>query len=391
MKRSIYSLLVSTIAIFFLLAGSSRAEVTPRLNFAGRGTISFDFTGSKMNDGTRRDENSVNFSDSSILLDAREKLYDEDLRGGFTLGLTFPEEGSQLGNVFYHQINAYITGKNFELRAGRIKLETGLIEFPTARDDDLIQYTNVRNPFSGIEDSEKDLYGDGFYLQFFPISPEFSVTLHAENLRSDPGAPVSRDPGNEMSSYGVKILFSRTKARRFDGLIREAGAGVLFRDVRIGEDRWMPVYLAGATVNITRDPIDAWDFRAQIYYTPGAGNPPPESELEESIAAAFSIRYLKSPYTLPKYQIALTGGYRHYSDSDRDSYSLVGNAFYRLGANFDVGLQYQESHASTGINPSGTRTERKLMALLIFNFDFVYNNYFDERDSILNVEHGYIP
>lgn len=66
------------------------------------------------------------------------------------------------------------------------------------------------------------------------------------------------------------------------------------------------------------------------------------------------------------------------------------NGFYRLGAGFDVGLQYQYKNNSGELLNLYPKEENRIQPAMIFSIDQIWNNQFDDRGSLLNLEHGYI-
>ena len=70
--------------------------------------------------------------------------------------------------------------------------------------------------------------------------------------------------------------------------------------------------------------------------------------------------------------------------------TLLGNVFYRLGANFDVGVQVQQSWNSGDLERLFEHRSTGFKLALIYSVDQRFNNQFDDRDSILNLEHGYV-
>ena len=64
--------------------------------------------------------------------------------------------------------------------------------------------------------------------------------------------------------------------------------------------------------------------------------------------------------------------------------------FYRLGENFDIGFQYRYQHnnGQSGLL-FGNAAHRSQLAL-VYTIDHVFNSQFDDRNSLLNLEHGYL-
>lgn len=144
-KKFIYMLIF--LGFVFLETGNNFAQVSPAIQLAGRGVMSFNSYNRA--GGILVDENSAvnDFSDTGLLLGLRQKLYN-NYRSRFVIGIQFPDAESDLGQVFFHQVHFQMENKWSLFKLGRTRVRSSLIEFPTLRDDDALQFTDVLNPFS---------------------------------------------------------------------------------------------------------------------------------------------------------------------------------------------------------------------------------------------------
>ncbi len=112
----------------------------------------------------------------------------------------------------------------------------------------------------------------------------------------------------------------------------------------------------------------------------------------KSVATFTSLRYLYRKLERPTAQLAVSLGYKAFPDLLRDTNQLqaVAYGFYRLGENFDVGLQYQFLNYSGDLKTLFGDNEHRIQFSLVFSIDQTWNNQFDDRDSLLNLEHGHI-
>ena len=55
-----------------------------------------------------------------------------------------------------------------------------------------------------------------------------------------------------------------------------------------------------------------------------------------------------------------------------------------------LGLQYQYKNNSGELLKLYHREENRIQLAMIFSIDQIWNNQFDDRGSLLNLEHGYI-
>ena len=91
-------------------------------------------------------------------------------------------------------------------------------------------------------------------------------------------------------------------------------------------------------------------------------------------------------------QLSVYGGFKTLPDLSNNSkqFQLVANSFYRLGENFDLGIQYQFKKNTGDLTNFLPAKEHRIQLAMIFAIDQIWNNQFDDRESILNLEHGYI-
>lgn len=101
-----------------------------------------------------------------------------------------------------------------------------------------------------------------------------------------------------------------------------------------------------------------------------------------------SLRHTGRPKLLTRYQAGLTLAYKDYADiSDGSQWSVVSNAFYRLGQGVDLLAQLKYTEYGDGL---GGGNDTVVQVGMAFSFDAAFNDNIGERDSILNLEHGYI-
>ncbi len=91
------------------------------------------------------------------------------------------------------------------------------------------------------------------------------------------------------------------------------------------------------------------------------------------------------------WRAALTAGYKDYRDADAGEWSLAPTVRYRLGDGVEFLPQYRYTDRSGDLARAvGYGEEHRIEAGLSFDFESVFNDYIGERDSILNLEHGYV-
>ncbi|MFQ6037879.1 MAG: hypothetical protein ACE5LV_04605, partial [Candidatus Aminicenantales bacterium] len=90
--------------------------------------------------------------------------------------------------------------------------------------------------------------------------------------------------------------------------------------------------------------------------------------------------------------ISASFGYKTFPDLLIGTHQLVGitNAFYRLGENFDIGVQFRHERFTGDLERMFGKISTRIQFSIIYSIDQSWNNQFDDRDSLLNLEHGYI-
>jgi hypothetical protein len=384
-------------------AGKSYAqESLPRITLGGNGLVSFNVNsetpfGAGLTGDT--DFGTVNdFSDSFLLIRLDRQLYEKD-RAGMFVGFLFPDAQNDLGEVFYNQVNVFYNSQYFGGVLGRTRLYNFLLEFPTLREEDILEYAFVMNGFSNADNSEFNRYGNILRAQLFQLRSRLVFAGQVSNLM------VTNEQGDEIDDFDVNtisgsVIYQLPEAIRYTGFVRHAGIQFSGQNVDLAEQKWMSAVLADLTLNLTRHPLKAFDFRAQGIYNLGVDELEQRGTLatprgrarSKSFAVVGSLRFLRRPYQLDRFQAAITGAYKTFPDQNASQFAIVPNVFFRLGQGVDLGIQYQyEQFDETLAELIGRKREQSVKFVLSFRFQTMFNNYFGERDDILNMEHGYIP
>ncbi len=396
-----YKIKISAGLLLLGLLMSSRAvlaQVTPEFQLGARGVMSFNVdnvanqTASAVND----------FSDTGILIGFRQKLYNK-YRGQLVVGFQFPDADSDLGQVFYHQIFIRLENKTNILKMGRSRVRSALIEFPTLRDDDAIEFTDVLNPFSSGENTEDNQYGNVFEAAHI-FGQRFWLRIHGEHFVETPVPPATAETDFSLNAIGVSFQYRVPRTQLWNRpFLNQIGIGLnSFLTDRPGYSKEIDKALKNLTfstvLNLRPDPIHFWDLRHQTIYNLGFDEINQVAVYSEmprarSIASFTSLRYLYRRLERPTAQLALSFGYKTFPDllTDTKQWQMVVNAFYRVGENFDLGFQYQFKSFSGDLEQLFGKNESRFQFALLFSIDQLWNSQFDDRDSLLNLEHGYIP
>lgn len=390
MKKFLITLVA--FALYLAAATSSRAELTPEIQLGIKGVFSLDYA--------RQDGNSdttlVNFDDTSIMLGFKEKLY-SDYRGQFVVGMKFTDPDSDLGPVFYNHIFLRIEDKKSDLLFGRSRASTTLIEFPTLRDDDTLLYSDILNPHASAAGFEAEEYQYASMLRgSYLVADKVWLQANISSFKEDP----LEDFG--VNAAGLTLEYLVPESQRWNRkVLQQIGFGFnTFLDVEQpggGSDNLINT-MASLVLNVKPDPVHFWDLRAQTIYNNGLSGIDAIGDLKdmsqaESVSLLASLRYLNRKLEWPNAQVALTAGYKNFPglQVDTNQYGFILNGLHRIGSGFDVGLQLGYDSFTGDLEGLFGKDEFRVQAFLTFEFDTRWNNQFDDRDSLLNLEHGYIP
>lgn len=387
------------IIIGLLVASALRlnAQVTPEIQLGARGVMSFNTD--VVSDKTTTAAN--DFSDTAVLLGFRQKLYNR-FRGQLVIGFQFPDADSDLGQLFFHQTFLKIEDKKNILKMGRSRVRSALIEFPTLRDDDALVLTDVLNPYSSGENSEDNQYGNVIELAHV-FAQRYWLRVHGEHFTRTPVAPAVSETDFSLNALGFSFQYRVPESQLWNRpVLQQLGfnfnsfltdnAGYTHNPAKTLKN-----YSLSAIVNLKRDPVHFWDLRAQAIFNNGIDAVTTlqsfrDMAMARSVAIFGSLRYLLRRLERPSLQLALSAGFKKYNKLRRtgEHWQMVGNGFYRLGENFDAGLQVQYSRFSGSLADLLGKSEYRFQFALSYSIDQVWNNQFDDRGSLLNLEHGYI-
>lgn len=393
------------ISLYLLLAmglaasGSvSLAELSPEIQLGARGVLSLNGIFSSEDNTSEASD----FSDTSLMVGFRQKLYC-DWRGQMVIGFQFPDAGSDLGQVFYHHTFILLEDKSHILKFGRSRVRNTLIEFPTLRDDDAIYFTHVLNPFSSGEDSEDSQYGNILEASHV-FGKRFWLGIHGEHFAEAPNMLDDSEPDFDFNAVGATLEYRVPETQRWNReILDQIGIGfngfLTARDKDEGKfDEVLKNITFSTILNIYPDPVHFLDLRHQTIYNVGFDE---VERLENyanmtrasSLATFTSLRYLYRKLERPTAQLSLAFGYKTFPDLSEtaDQIQLMANTFYRVGENFDVGLQLQYRHNSDDLKKILGENEGIIQLSLIYSVDQSWNDQFDDRGSLLSLEHGYIP
>jgi hypothetical protein len=155
----------------------------------------------------------------------------------------------------------------------------------------------------------------------------------------------------------------------------------------------MNAAVAGIEFNLNADPSKNWSMGVQAIVNNGVDGVSSLTTIAEQASAkstslVASIRYTGRPHLLTRYQGAITLAYKDYSDFDQASqWSIAPNVVYRIGQGVDLLGQVKYTDYGAGL---GDGSDTVVQLGIAFSLEAMFNDNIGERDSILNLEHGYI-
>jgi hypothetical protein len=368
-------------------------STAPQLEVSGVGIATMGL-GNTSEHGT---SNSFNFSDSSLLFGAAQRLFNTGI-GSFQFGALSSDAanrgtGSESPLFIYQAVLDYQT-ETFEVAIGRTDNQNShFIDFPLLRGDDLVTLTNPVNPFSnGVNPGEHRYANVGTVT--YNQNLAYFENIHAQQLIDSAGIG---DDG--ISSFGASFQYMAPPGLENFSTVPLWGIG--YERILISQNsaNGLNQIYAGAVINVRKSVTGLIDVRfqdtASLGSTLSSFQSASDSFQADSNALAASFRYLNRPFGNVGYQISLTAAYKNYFKvSDADSFGAALTAVKQLGTGFSVVAQYQgqfRGKALAAVQSKSIAFENIFELGMIFNFDAVFNQHISPRRTLLNQQYSYIP
>jgi len=370
-----------------LVGGSAHAlevdrEVTPRITLGGRLITTLDSDSESGDAG-------INIGDSSFAARFDKRMFENGVAGG-VLGIK--EVGGVVG---FNQVHVFYWNQNYETKAGRTRLPNTLVEFPLIRDDDMLGMTHVGNGSSNEEFDQ--LYGK-------IVSFDWIVDQKVQKLGAWIGSRRNGDAtqfptaSDGLDSYGASFRYQQPESMQYLKPIRSAGIALDAQKDSAAGNQFYQALIAGTEFNLNKNPKSNWSMGAQAILNGGvpgvtlgdlndATDAVSNRARAKSTALVTSLRYTRRPHLLTRLQAAVTVGYKSFNVGGSEL-SIAPNLVYRIGQGVDVLAQYRNTQYSDGLAAIGPTSVFQVG--LVFNLDAKFNDTIGERDSITNLEHGYI-
>jgi len=335
----------------------------------------------------------LDFSDTSAMARARTPLLRGTGRVGAMMLLTFPDAYYEPGTLFLGEAHAFYEDKHFHAKIGRSRISSRIIPFPTLRDDDFIRWSDAQNPFSDGRSTADHQFGNTLAVSYYP-TPRLFAEIHAENLPTFVLRPDTI-AAYRLNSYGLTLGYKQVPALIPLSIVRRIGIGVNTYRLDLPAQQVSFDVLAGAWLNVVADPIHMVDVRLQAIYNRGVPRLPVatlnDSFRTQQVSSMVSLGYSYREQMLPTFRTNVIAGYKRYLAPEIDHVSVAYNAFYSLGINVDVGLQYQMRTRARIPEAFGDDFSHSIKLALVVSLETGTEPIFDVRESLLNTESGYLP
>jgi len=361
-------------------------EVIPRTTLGGRVIATVDAVDL---DSEPDKDDEINLDDSSVLMRFDKRLYENGVAGA-VVGFRGIED-----SLRFHQLFAFYWNQDMNAEIGLTRTRNSIVEFPVIRDEDLLSYTHVGNASSNEEFDQ--LYSRHLAFDWFVDKKIQKLGIWTGTRGNEEGF----DAPDGFDYYGAGYVYEQPEDLLYVKWIRHAGLVYDTQKVRIGgSDEWMGAWVAGIEFNLNMNPVSNWSMGLQAISNEGYGaittadisytNPDARSNQAraKSNSLVASIRYTGRPMLLTRWQAALTAAYKDYSDvDDATQWSVVPNVVYRLGQGVDLLAQYKHTDYGNGL---GGGRDNTFQLGVSFSLEAMFNDNIGERNSIINLEHGYI-
>jgi hypothetical protein len=270
-----------------------------------------------------------------------------------------------------------------------------MIMFPTLHDDDQLDYTYVRNAFSSSRATEHSQFGNVVRGDFFLIRERLRVSAFGANLfETDRSGEVENT--FTLNSGGVQLNYELPAGVEREKPLRRLGATLFNQKVEDESRTWMHAVIGGGVIDLNMDPVNHWDLRFQGIYNFGTDiesvNNLEDQALSSYVSLVSSVRYLRSIDRYPRIQAALTLGYQNYWDTQASRFSILPGVVYRLDNGVDLLAQFEyERYRDELEDATGFRDQATVWIGLSYAFEMKFNDYLDNRASIFDLEHRYLP
>ncbi len=395
--HSTSSAVVAVALLFTQVANAQEAEVDPaapqpaaQFDYGLRGVGSIN---AQKGYGGANALGTIDISDTYAYVRARTPMFAAEHRAGAMFAVTFPDQFYEPGTLLVAEANTFYETRWLTVRIGRGRIASTVVPMPTLRDDDMIRFSGAQNPFTDGRSTADHQYGNVAEAAVW-ATPRVFAQVHLENLSNFVLQPQALS-SFALNSYGLTLGYREIPSLVRTSVVRRVAIGMNAYRVDLPAQEVLVDAVVGAWINLVPDPVHTVDWRVQAIYDRGSPSlgivTLPDTFRVEQGMITTSLGYEYRRDMLPTIRTNVIGAYKRYIKDGIDQLSIAGNVFYSLGATTEIGVQYQ-FRSRVGIPEAfGDDFAHSVKVALIVALDGTTTPIFTERNSLLNVESGYLP
>ncbi|MCH8841437.1 MAG: hypothetical protein IID61_00510 [SAR324 cluster bacterium] len=398
MKRKFLFLLAGLALLAFPAQALEVDEVSlPRIQFEGEFISTIDYfeqPGAKT--GPRL---APNTNDNNVIFAFDKHLWNSSIVAGIVTRIRLEDNEAQ------PRLFGFLGAPRYRISAGTMRLRNNLVRFPTAREEDLLTYTNVLNGSLGfeIEDDPEHLFGDNIVFEWFFRPSFWRAAVFSENRTQTKVEDFALRKDAPPNTLGFSISYEVPDAVKYDYVLRRLGfiydAQAL--DRRSGDAAQLSSLLLGGVLALNDNPEFPWEGAFQVITTAGlddrdsSGNEvgaQAEGELsrEAATATVLSVFYANRKYLRTRWDVALTLARKSYPDISGGA-QWTAAPTYRYALSSGVHLIAQVIYTDYGDGLAeiiGRDRDYRIQVGVTMFVEQAVNDEVVDYDSILEMEQG---
>ena len=369
----------------------------PRIQFEGEFISTIDYF--NQSGAEDRDRLAPNTEDNNVFFAFDKHLWNSSNVAGFVMRIRLEDNEAQ------PRLFGFLGGPRFRVSVGTMRLRNNVVRFPTAREEDLLTYTNVLNGSRGfeIEDDPEHLFGDNIIFEWFFRPSFWRAAVFSENRTRNDVNTLTLEKEDRPNTLGFSISYEVPDAVKYDYWVRRLGFiyDVQALDRRDGDEAQLTSLLLGGVLALNDNLEFPWEGAFQVITTAGlddvdsAGNEiraQSEGELsrEAATASVLSIYYANRRFLRTRWDLALTVAQKSYPDiADGAQWSAAPSYRYALSSGVNLVAQAIYTEYGDGLAEIIGRDRDYRIQLGISMFvEQTMNDEVVDYDSILELEQG---
>ena len=398
MKRKFIFLLAGFALPVFPVQALEVDEVSlPRIQFEGEFISTIDYfeqPGAK--DGPRL---APNTADNNVFFAFDKHLWNSSTIAGIVARIRLEDNEAQ------PRLFGFLGAPRYRISAGTMRLRNNLVRFPTAREEDLLTYTNILNGSLGfeIEDDPEHLFGDNIILEWFFRPSFWRAAVFSENRTQTDVNTLDLEQDARPNTLGFSISYEVSDAVKYDYVLRRLGFiyDVQALNRRDGDEAQLTSLLLGGVLALNDNPEFPWEGAFQVITTAGLDDmdsgggeirAQSEGELsrEAATATVLSVYYANRKYLRTRWDVALTVAQKSYPDISSGA-QWTAAPTYRYALSSGVNLVAQVIYTDYGDGLAeiiGRDRDYRIQVGITMFVEQAVNDEVVDYDSILEMEQG---